>query len=279
MVRTSFAAVLSVLSIGGFSACVREAPRVSAEPRSVTEGAGQRSSRPVEQPVIGARPTPPPPAQPVSACGERVPSTDRGTALGVRPTTTTREGRAEHTYRDYAVFLAVNGASPMARTAADPRSLRLELTGPASLLHGTPLGLRAEVHNGAASSATVIRSNDGSFEQMREPFVDMYLQNTADQRVYRYSFVGERCRMVNGLERADLVSVASGGRSSAPFAGWTSHLTEAKIPIAGRFRVWLVYRQCNWREAQGRSSTPSMAKPSDLFEGQLVSNAIEIEVQ
>lgn len=273
-----------MLSLCVVPACVREAPRVAPEPRRVAEGAGQRSQpqpRMVEQPVPVSQPTPTPsqPARPTGACGEAVPETDRATALGVQPTTSTRDGRTEHTYREQAVFLAVNGAAPPARAGNDGAGLRLELLGATTRRRGEALGLRAEVHNATSSGATVIRSNDGSFEHMREPFLDLYVQNTADQRVYRYTSVGGRCGMVNTLQRDDLVSVAAGARSAGPFSQWVSPLGEAKIPVAGRFRVWLVYRQCDWQRAQGMGGAPTTSKPSDLFEGQLASNAIEIDVR
>ncbi|MBL8678661.1 MAG: hypothetical protein JNK05_05825 [Myxococcales bacterium] len=274
-----------MLSLCALGACSREAPRVSPESRSTAEGAGQRSQpRLIEQPSPVSRPSPVPPqvpqvSQAPTACGEAVPETDRAIALGAQPTTTTRDGRTEHTYREHAVFLAVTGNAPAPRASADTSSLRVELLGATTRRRGQPLGLRAEVRNGTSRGATVIRSNDGSFEHMREPFVDLYVQNTADQRVYRYTSVGGRCGMVNTLNQSDLVSVAAGATSPGPFSQWVSPLAEAKIPVAGRFRVWLVYRQCDWQRAQGMGGAPVVTKPGDLFEGQLASNAIEIDVR
>jgi hypothetical protein len=214
-----------------------------------------------------------------SACATAVPSVDQGVSLGVNTTTQRADEPTTFSYRSVAVFLLVTGVAPPPRDAADrSTAVRLELSGPTSRRVGQPLDLRVTVHNATTQPVTLLRSNDGSFEHLREPFVDLYAQSLEDRKVYRYTAVGPRCGSTNAARPEDLVRMARGGRSRGPFAQWTGHLTHGTIERAGRFRVWVVYRQCDWRLAQGMIGS-SLARPADLFEGELSSNAIEIEVR
>jgi hypothetical protein len=214
-----------------------------------------------------------------SACAAAEPSVDPAVSLGANTAAQRADEATTFSYRSFAVFLLVTGVAPPPRDAADrSTAVRLELSGPSSRRVGQPLDLRVTVHNATSQPVTLLRSNDGSFERLREPFVDLYAQSLDDRKVYRYTAVGPRCGSTNAARPEDLVRVARGRRSRGPFAQWAGQLTHGTIERAGRFRVWVVYRQCDWRRAQGVIGS-SLARPADLFEGELSSNAIEIEVR
>ncbi len=221
-------------------------------------------------------PSSPPGFVPLNLCAMSEPEVDRSAALGVRPRAVTQNGRTEYNYTASTVFLRAQG-TPLPPSSSSG-ALELVLSAPSVVRRDQPIALRVSFRNRSARSLTVIRSNDGSFEHAREPFVDVYAEDLATRAVYRSSFVGGRCGMVNQLAATDLVPIAGRASSDAPASEWARNLTESKIPAAGRYRVWVVYRMCSFAEAQGMG-TSTVTAPSDLFVGRASSNAIELTVR
>lgn len=249
-----------------------EAPQPSpvAAPRaSLREGVGPDAA-------VQSAPSPTSAPQSGSSCAQTEPETDPSAGLGLRPRVV-QQGRDQAPRFDRADVFLRTRARPMAPGVASG-GLSLELRGPRVVRRDQPIALQVAFRNQRASSITVVRTNDGSYEHMREPYIDLYVEDVSTQQVYRGTFVGGRCGMVNALTAQDLVTIAAGASSEAPAGDWSRHLRESKIPAAGRYRVWTVYRMCDLASAQGMGQR--FALPStDVFVGRASSNAIEIQVQ
>ncbi|MFO0561948.1 MAG: hypothetical protein U0269_28305 [Polyangiales bacterium] len=273
--RIVYAVTLSALFA---TACARRAaPAVHPDPstdRSATaieqtrEGVGPDAAASRAPNATGARG--------LNLCAQSEPETDESEALGLTPRVIHEGGREYRRYDRADVFLRVRQRPLEAGTSSG--ALALELRGPSTVQRDRAIPLQLIFRNTSARSMTVIRSNDGSYEHMREPFVDVYAENVATHAVYRAAFVGGRCGMTNQLQASDLVSIAAGAQSEAPVSEWARHLRESKIPAAGRYRLWAVYRMCGFDRAHGMGTSP-VARPADLFEGRAASNAIELTVQ
>lgn len=246
------------------------APLASRVHSNLQGAASAPPAAPLSQAEVRAAPASP------SSCAAPTPTADWDTALGAQPT---QDSAGQNRYSMSAVFLAVTGAAPPPREGGPGAlPLRLELSGPASVGLREPLRLRLTAHNQSPRSWTVLRANDGSFEQRREPFVDLYAEDLGSHRVYRYTGVGGRCGFINGLAPSDLLSVPPGSATAEPFARWASHLGEAHFLQRGRYRVWVVYALCSYAEARGMAPSPPPA-PRDLFLGRVASNAVELTVR
>lgn len=267
--RTLTAVTLSALFA---SACTRRAaPSLTPEP---TRSEAPHEATGPDASVARAPNTPGPSHS--NSCAENEPETDQSAALGLTPQVVHEGGRDYHRYPRTDVFLRVRQRPVSPQTTSG--ALQLELQGPRTIRRDQPIPLQVSFRNASARTMTVIRANDGSHEHMREPFVDLYVEDLATQTVYRSSFVGGRCGMVNQLQATDLVSIPARGSSDAPVAEWAGHLRQSKIPAAGRYRLWAVYRMCSFDRAQGMG-TSSVSQPADLFVGRAASNAIELTVQ
>jgi hypothetical protein len=260
-----------VLLSAQLSACRRPAPQLSPEPAApplATQGGGPDAAAPSAPNTPGPRG--------LNLCASDEPEVDRSTALGLQPRVVTQGAQRDFAYPTATVFLRAQRAPLPPSTTSG--AIQLELTGPATRRRNEPLRLQLSFRNTAASAATVISSNDGSFEHMREPFIDLYAEDLSTGVVYRSSFVGGRCGMVNQLQARDLVAIPARSGSAAPVESWANHLADSVIPVAGRYRLWAVYRMCSFAQAQGMG-TSSVAAPPELFVGRASSNAIELTVR
>jgi hypothetical protein len=155
--------------------------------------------------------------------------------------------------------------------------LELTVSTRAALSVRDPLALTLTARNAQRAPFVLAHSMDGSFEHMREPFVDLYLQRLSDNAIYRYSAVGSRCGMVNPVGTDDLQTLAQGEQSTSPFSAWAQHLHDAHVPVAGRYRLWVVYRVCD--QARLRGMSEGFTVPPQLLLDRVRSNSIELAVQ
>ncbi len=247
-------------------------PRVPATPRTPPQVV-----TPDYMPII---PTPTV-ASSVARCATIEPTTDPRDALGIR----VREERSRNgadpqlSYGDNArVWLRVQGVNaPMAPTTGPDALLRLSLTAPSTLSTRAPIALTLTAENAGSAPFAILRTNDGSFERMREPHAELYLQRVSDSAVYRLSSVGARCGMMNSIEAADVVAIDPSASTSAAFAHWAGHLVQTTIPVAGRYKLWVMYRLCD-RARMGQLSD-GVTLPANLLSDRVVSNAVDIEVR
>lgn len=272
--RVVYAVTLSALLA---TACGRRAaPVVRPDPSTARSTTIIEPTREGVGPDAAARAPSATGALGLNLCAQSEPETDESEALGLTPRVIREAGREQRQYDRADLFLRVRQRPLEAGTSSG--ALALELRGPSTVQRDRAIPLQLSFRNTSARSMTVIRTNDGSYEHMREPFVDVYAENLATHAIYRATFVGARCGTTNPLQASDLVSLAAGAQSEAPVGEWARHLRESKIPAAGRYRLWAVYRMCGFERAQGMG-TPTVARPVDLFEGRAASNAIEITVQ
>jgi hypothetical protein len=211
-----------------------------------------------------------------NTCSQTEPDVEERVALGIAPREVREGATVSYRFDRAEVFLRTR-QRPTAPGLASA-GLSLELRGPSTIRRDQAIPLQLGFRNGGASAITVIRSNDGSFEHMREPFVDLYVEDVATQQVYRSTFVGGRCGMVNALTAQDLVAIAAGAASDAPAREWAGHLQRSKIAAPGRYRLWVVYRLCDLERARGMGQQ-LVQPPANLFVGRVSSNAIELTVQ
>lgn len=217
----------------------------------------------------------------VARCATIEPTADPRDALGIRV-------REEHpgngalprlSYGDnYRAWLRVQGIrAPMEPTMGPDALLRLSLTAPSTLRSRAPISLTLTAENAGSVPFAILRTNDGSFERMREPHADLYLQRVSDSAVYRLTGVGGRCGMINAVDNADIIAMPPRSSTRAAFAQWATHLVETTIPVAGRYKLWVMYRLCE-REHMGQLSA-GVTLPANLLNDRVVSNAVDIEVR
>lgn len=226
--------------------------------------------------------TPPTQNTASSRCVAMTATTDPRDALGIRvrvgPTRGDIPPQLNYGTDVYSVWLRMNGTDipvPPATPANGP--LRITVTAPQSVSTRAAFALTVTAENTTNTAFSLLKVNDGSFEHMREPHADLYLQRLSDSAIYRYSGVGGRCGMINSVSADDIVPVAPHGTTRAPFAQWTQHLNEAKIPVVGRYRLWVVYRLCD-ASRYGALST-GVTVPSNILSDVAISNAVEVEVR
>lgn len=254
--------------------CARRAPP-SIEPDRAS-AAPLRAPLGVVREAIGPDASAPTSTANSNTCSQTEPDTEERVALGLAPRAIRAGSTVSYRFDRAEVFLRTI-QRPMA-PGLSSAGLSLELRGPSTIRRDQAIPLQLAFRNTGASATAVIRSNDGSFEHMREPFVDLYVEDVTTQQVYRSAFVGGRCGMVNGLSAQDFVSITAGAASDAPAREWAGHLQRSKIPAPGRYRLWVVYRLCDLDQAQGMGQRIAQ-RPANLFVGRASSNAIELTVQ
>lgn len=247
-------------------------PRVPATPRTPPQVV-----TPDYMPII---PTPTV-ASSVARCATIEPTTDPRDALGirVREEILPNSGEPRLSYgENYRAWLRVQGGNaPMAPTTGPDALLRLSLTAPTFLTTRAPISLTLTAENAGPVPFAILRTNDGSFERMREPHAALYLQRVSDSAVYRLTGVGGRCGMINSVDNADIIAMPPRSSTRAAFAQWATHLVETTIPVAGRYKLWVMYRLCE-REHMGPLSD-GVTLPANLLSDRVVSNAVDIEVR
>jgi hypothetical protein len=142
-------------------------------------------------------------------------------------------------------FFPVEGAAPNPGFSAD-EPIEIKLAGPAYRTPAESLSLKLTFTNHTDRTVVLVRPLDGSLEQWRFPFYDLYARDESDGKVYRFAFFGARCGNVNPVSEADYVELTPKQSRDDVVSDWGGHLMNAKISKPGRYTVWVVYSFCGW---------------------------------
>jgi hypothetical protein len=142
-------------------------------------------------------------------------------------------------------FFPVQGTAPNPRFNEDD-PIELKLDGPATRTTTEPLSLAVTFVNHTNRKAVLVRPLDGSLEEWRFPYYDLYARDESEGTVYRFAFVGGRCGNVNPIVDSDYVELGPKQSRDDVVNEWGGHLTNAVLPKPGRYTVWVVYSFCGW---------------------------------
>jgi len=196
-------------------------------------------------------------------------------AVGLCSSLVTNDGVSLGEPGNYEGFFLVEGSAVPPRRGRGVEELQLVLDGPRTIRRGAPLSLSLSARNRRPTSVTVMRAVDGSFEHWRDPAYDVFVE-ARDGRVFHLTTAPDagRCGMVNRLSGNDLVTLPAGSREANIAGPWADHMKRARLTAPGRYKVWVVYRQCG----QADRNDPDGLKP-EATPLVVASNAINIEVR